>query len=30
MEYERTFKIAMLGDCNVGKSSLISREVYGD
>lgn len=30
MEYERTFKIAMLGDCKVGKSSLISREVYGD
>ncbi len=30
MEYDHTFKIAMLGDCMVGKSSLISREVYGD
>ena len=30
MDYDYTFKIAMLGDCMVGKSSLISKEVYGD
>ena len=27
---EKTFKIAMIGDCMVGKSSLLSREIYGD
>tara|TARA_A100001015_G_scaffold276580_1_gene334932 strand:- start:2192 stop:2854 length:663 start_codon:yes stop_codon:yes gene_type:complete len=30
MEYDYKFKIGIIGDCNVGKSSLIKREVYGD
>mgnify|MGYP006079673459 FL=1 len=30
MNFDYKFKIALLGDSRVGKSSLLSREVYGD